>query len=535
MYNNSFFKKILVVVSLVFLYSCDKDYNEIGGDLIGENNFDLKKETYDVLAYNQKTGPIQSNDLEVNPLGIYNSTNFGETTANFGTQLSLTSAVTTISTRPYVESVVLTIPYYFDATKTVTKTDGSHEYTLDSIYGPDKAEMKLSVYESGYFMRDTDPVGGFLQPQKYFTNQNAEFDNAKKPNRLNDDSNLAQNDKFFFDSAEHVVTTTDSITKVVSTTRTPPGMQLNLNKSYFTTRIINAVSAGKLASNDVFKEYFRGLYFKMEKSGSSAGNLAMLNFKSKDAKITIKYNEDLSTTTAGVTTITRVKKTIVLDMTGNAVSLLNTDFSTNGLAYNALPNTGNTTEGDDKLYLKGGEGSVAVISLFNTPGQLEAIRNNGWLINEANLVFHIDAAAMSSSYEPQRIYLYDFNNNRPVIDYYMDLSKNSVDPKKSKLVFDGNLTKDATTKKGMTYKIRITNQIRNLVKYKDSTNVKLGLVITEDIATIVSHKLRTPNAFISGAPKGSVMNPLGTVLHGGKSTVPNDKRLKLEIYYTKPK
>jgi hypothetical protein len=30
------------------------------------------------------------------------------------------------------------------------------------------------------------------------------------------------------------------------------------------------------------------------------------------------------------------------------------------------------------------------------------------------------------------------------------------------------------------------------------------------------------------------MSPLGTVLFGGKSTVPDEKRLKLEIYYTKP-
>jgi uncharacterized protein YbcV (DUF1398 family) len=30
------------------------------------------------------------------------------------------------------------------------------------------------------------------------------------------------------------------------------------------------------------------------------------------------------------------------------------------------------------------------------------------------------------------------------------------------------------------------------------------------------------------------MNPLGIILYGSKSTVPEDKRLKLEIYYTKP-
>jgi hypothetical protein len=44
-------------------------------------------------------------------------------------------------------------------------------------------------------------------------------------------------------------------------------MQLSLK--VFKTKILDAVASGKLASNSVFKEYFRGLYFKMEKSGSS--------------------------------------------------------------------------------------------------------------------------------------------------------------------------------------------------------------------------------------------------------------------------
>jgi hypothetical protein len=51
-------------------------------------------------------------------------------------------------------------------------------------------------------------------------------------------------------------------------------------------------------------------------------------------------------------------------------------------------------------------------------------------------------------------------------------------------------------------KIRITNQIRNLKKYY-STNVKLGVVVTEDINTIASSKLRKPNSFISQAPRAS--------------------------------
>ncbi len=41
MYNTSFFKKILLVVGVLCLYSCDKDYNEIGADVLGENHFDF--------------------------------------------------------------------------------------------------------------------------------------------------------------------------------------------------------------------------------------------------------------------------------------------------------------------------------------------------------------------------------------------------------------------------------------------------------------------------------------------------------------
>ena len=43
MYNNSFFKQILLVASVVLFVSCDKDYNEIGADLIGKNHFEFNK------------------------------------------------------------------------------------------------------------------------------------------------------------------------------------------------------------------------------------------------------------------------------------------------------------------------------------------------------------------------------------------------------------------------------------------------------------------------------------------------------------
>jgi hypothetical protein len=62
----------------------------------------------------------------------------------------------------------------------------------------------------------------------------------------------------------------------------------------------------------------------------------------------------------------------------------------------------------------------------------------------------------------------------------------------------------------------------------------MGVVVTEDITKAISYKLRTATSTLSQAPKESVMSPLGTILYGGKSSVPEGKRLKLEIYYTKP-
>jgi hypothetical protein len=543
MHNNSFFKALLLLVSFLLFVSCDKEYSEIGDALIGENNFDLSKENYNVVAYNQKITPIQSDNLATNALGIYDNPAFGKTTANFATQLTLASLNPTINLalNPVIEDVYLDVPY-FSTLLSTDATSGDRLYELDSIYGASTAKIKLSVFESGYLMNDLDPATGFQSPQKYFTNQNAEFDDLKDPGttkwgRLNNDDNKAQNDEFFFDAKEHKFNTT-STTGVVTTTRTPPSMRLKLNSAFFYSKIFNA-PAGKLATNDVFKEYFRGLYFKVEQSGTDPGSLGLINFAK--GIITIKYKENTSSTDAA-----RVDKIIALNLSGNTVSLLN-QTNTN-LAYESAVNSANSVLGDEKLYLKGGEGSLAIIELFGAdsnndgvPDELESIRNNGWLINEANLVFNIDAGAMANSYEPDRIYLYDFTNSAPVLDYLVDGS-GAVKPKRAKLVFDGNINRDPASlekpKRGLTYKIRITNHIRNLINNKDTKNVKLGLVVTEDIAIANFSFLRTPivtPAFsMNVAPRASVMNPLGTILEGGKLTVPDAKRLKLEIYYTKP-
>ena len=557
MHNNSFFKPFLLLVSIVLFVSCDKDYNEIGDALIGENHFDLAKYTSSVVAYNEKITPIQSENLAVNALGIYDNPAFGKTTASFATQLVLATENPQIGSNPVIDSVYIEVPYFVDATKTTPITAGGNTYELDSIYGAPIAKIKLSVFESGLYMRNTDPAGGFQEAQKYFTNQNSDFDNLKVGTRLNDDANKAQNDEFFYNPAQRNLTATDAAGKKTNA-YSAPAMRLKLNSTFFESKIINA-PAGKLTTNDVFKEYFRGLYFKVEQSGTDPGSLAMIKFS--EGKIIVKYKEDLSTTVGTVVTVTRVEKSITLNMLGNTVSLL--EKSNPNSVYETAINAPDRVLGDDKLYLKGGEGSLAVIELFDKTDvkgwdkltnsfvpvankisdELEDMRHpadgKNMLINNANLVFNIDASAMANSYEPDRIYLYDFTNSNALIDYFTAAATTTKST--SKFIFGGFIQRDPSSvkvpKRGVSYKINITNHIRNLIKSDDVANVKLGVVVTEDINNATSNKLRTSNAFISQAPKASVMNPLGTILYGGKSTSTNpleDKRLKLEIYFTKP-
>ncbi|MGC4041241.1 MAG: DUF4270 family protein [Flavobacterium sp.] len=186
---------------------------------------------------------------------------------------------------------------------------------------------------------------------------------------------------------------------------------------------------------------------------------------------------------------------------------------------------------------------------------------NRWMINEANLTFSIDNKSNSatsstmpmddpSAFEPNRIFLYDLTNKKVLVDYTYDLTSNVYFPKFNKGVFGGILLnssgrilkqrEDGTgiyKYKGNKYKIRLTNHIRNLIK-NDSTNVRLGLSVTESIANVAFSKLRTPaSSSVKSAPTMSVMNPLGTILYGTNIPFGNqdyDKRLKLEIYYTKP-
>lgn len=560
----------LVVTSTLVLTSCDKDFNEIGSDIIGDNNF--LYELYDeatVTAYNQPLGAVQSNNQAINSLGIYNNPAFGATKSSFVTQVQLAYANPKFNADLLisVDSVAVIVPYFNRLIK--TNEDGTREYALDSLYGSNSINLK--IYENGYKLNDLSASDNFTTSQKYYSNQFAEIEGNKLGSNSNNsptangeplnNSNLTnQNTSFVFSNKGISYPKRDNLLNFVVPAQgsekeydsiVAPRMSINLNKEYFAKKIFEAPS-GALFNQESFKDYFRGLYFKVENAEN--GSLAQLDFAS--GYIAIYYSEYESKDTEGNPSTfdhdnnmdtpevpKKVFRRLYIKLKGNTVNLLE-NINTNTEFQTAMNNR-DIQNGDSRLYIKGGHGSMALIDLFKGD-ELQTLIDDKWMINEANLTFHIDKSKMSNSAEPQRIFLYDATHNQVIQDYTLDATTFG-NGKSNKYVYDGILQKETgENAKGEKYRIRITNHIRNLVR-RDSTNVRLGLVITEDITTNAFSKLKnnengpfppSENPFtLDRIPRAAVMSPLGTILYG--SNIPeNDenyaKRLKLEIYYTKP-
>ncbi|MEM9686202.1 MAG: DUF4270 domain-containing protein [Bacteroidota bacterium] len=542
-------KKSNVSLLLLFLFlctvSCEKEFNTIGTTIISGNHFETEKMYADVFTYNRKINAIQTNGLPIYQLGRYTDPVYGETQARIATQLSLQivnptfgtysqelednadtdDSDLTIQENETVTRVYLDIPFF--STLEDTDEDGNRTFELDSIYGNENALFNLRVEELTFYLKDLDPESNFETPQEYFSDQDFSADTGA----LLFDETYSINDQEIIiyeeDDPETEESEADNIRE-----RLDPRIRIELDPAFFQQTILDAEGSEFLANINNFREYFRGLYISADSFSDDV--LMLLNLS--QATIEIEYSYDKVDTNgtaddASDDEIFTEDSSFTINLSGN---ILNT-FSHTPYPV-TISDQLNTNTNASRLYLKGGAGTFVEIKLFDedeTNINLDAIRANKWLINEANLTFYIDREALDvagTSTEPQRLYLYDMENNTPLLDHLLDATTNLGNPAISKTIYSGILEKDEE-EKGIRYKIRLTEHINNLIR-RDSTNVRLGLVLTSDINNIdTATTILEPSDEIDSAT-ASVINPLGTVLFGSDPGVEEDKRLRLEIFYT---
>ena len=526
--------KNIVLATLIFtgFLACDKDFASLESDVVNSDNtsnFGTGKVTYPVITYNKKIAPFKSNGLPANLLGYYNDPVFGTSSANFVSQMTPSTFNPSFGENAVLDSVVLTLPYL--STATDTDTDGNTTYRLDSIYG--SAPIKFSVYQNNYFLRSFNPESEFNDSQKYYSNGSTSETNFINSSDL--EGQLLYQDDSFLPSAEQIVLTTiNDEGDSVESAKLAPSIRVKLENpgdSFWQELIFEKEGEPELSNQNNFFNHFRGLYLKAEAIAID-GSMMQLNFTSSNANITIYYTSDVTNSETDSET-TQQEGTFVLNFSGNLVNIFDNNFI-------SIPN-GDNINGDEKLFLKGGEGSMAIINLFNGDDEGNSLEFTQFindfkaegapkrLINEAYLEFFVDQNTVNGQ-EPDRIFLYDVENNTPLIDYFLDQSVSDLTIN-AKINHLEPLVRvdDESNGDGIKYKIRITEHLNNII-VRDSTNVKLGLVVTSNVGAVEPFNIISEDKIL---PSGTILSPKGTVLFG-KNTTNEDKKVKLTIYYTEP-
>ena len=414
-------------------------------------------------------------------------------------------------------------------TDTINPRQGATVYDIDSLIGNREASLKVKVQELDYFLSTYDPSNNFETFLKYYSNDQV-IENFTGKVLYDGEVEINTEEIVIYKEDDPDTDDVDESTQVKE--RLTPRLRIPIDKDYMQSKIIDMEGNIDLSNQDNFNLYFKGLF--LSTYDFSDPLLLILNYA--DASINIvyeydRYNRNDTTDDTSDDTIDREEKTFKLNLTGNQINILKQD----PLSPEISKALNSNSEDLKRVYLRGGEGIMMEIDLFDDgTGNdiLGEIKSNGWLINEANLTMYIDKEAIDMSggiIEPSRLFLYDIEGKAPVVDYFIDQSQGQK-PKDQKAVHSGLIEIDED-KKGIKYKIRISEHVKNIIR-NDSLNKKLALVVSSDITNAVNTELKN-NDELEYIPVSSVINPLGTILYGpNPEPINHDKRFRLELFYT---
>lgn len=519
--------KILAILKnsgliLIFLFgtiSCERDLENIAVDLVDNRFFSVGDSLIEIIAYNENvdSSRTDNNQLLKQPLylfGVNQNTNFGHLKSTFISQVLLPIIAVDFGENAVIDQVVLDIPYYAtrdgdqDAVDPITgdpinDDDGNPiqvpNFKLDSVYGNIDQEFNIKINELGTFLNVLDPTN----PSKiktYYSNANFDLNDELHSDNFitNRNDTVLYVERKYLDDDPNTVDDIDTIVAENSN----PSIKFLLNESFFKERFIDHDNPNDFATNENFKRYFRGLV--IDANGQDG---ALINILGLDAKMTIYYTNQ--ETVDGV--VVKSKRIMNFSLGGVRTGKYVRDYS-NSNVYPTLMNPNKTT-GEENLYIQGAAGSQVIIDLF-TDENLEKLRNMNWLINEANITVYLDG---DQNEVPQKLLLYNYEYN----SYSIDLLLNGPE------VFGGELEYDSEGNPEK-YKFRITRYITDVLDLNDPKKPS---------------KLAIKNYLSTDLPSFTLQDtivsdynwiPKGVVLKGNQPKV-DEERIKLEIFYSKPK
>ena len=566
-------KKCTLLFTLVLLIaSCDKKFNDIGTEALPANIFLGKRTYYPVGVKHAFIDVVQTNNIGVIQLGEREDKLFGNTAAAIVAQLNLsqyTPSFGAFSAQSEVDNsfdeqetindVWLEIPFFTnqidadgdglidiydiddtdpnsdsdgdgvsdileqrngtDPTNPDTDGDGTQDgednetvnpnpdkklYDIDSLFGERSASFDIEINKLNYFLRQLDPNQNFEQGQIY--NSDFNFDIHKEQQQLANENITLDFNEIIKDSADNL----------------SPRMRVPLNKQIFQQLILDKEGNIELSTLEDWRDFFRSI--SIETSNFSSPLLMLLDFNSMVIRINYNYKSEVAD--SNPVEIENVTEEFLINTLGSL------RFNTFTKITVADANLNDIIVADEpaQIALSGGLGAVADIRLFEDSELLEDLKSRSWLLNEANLTFHVDKQAFGV-YEhtlPNRLYIYNANTLTPIIDFSQD---GVTTPTMAKIVYGGFLIEEEDKQ---YYKVRITNYLRNIIT-NDAVNAPLRVALTNVLPNQTQVSMAKVNAAdVTEIPVGSVATPKSCVFIGPNPTNPDlsDLKLQLEIFYT---
>lgn len=505
-------EQILTLLLVFFVVSCNSDQDAVllSQSILGDVNYQTQTIEFPLEITNHKVEGVQTNGLTSYQLGQITQGEFGQTNTSIIAQLTLSSAAPIFGTlfesveqksdsyneEETVTDVFLYLPFFSKKTGTNPVTSAS-TYQVDSIYGNKNATFTLSVKDLDYYL---SAVGTDLEAQKYFSNTQIPLKNVvgeAKQVSVNTEEIV----RFNFDDPN---STTDESTTVKD--RLAPGIRVKLNNDFFQRNLIDKEGSVDLENNTNFTKFLKGI--AISATNFSADMLAYIDMSK--AKIQVDYSYKNKKSDGSFVT----KK-----------SSYELDFS--GIVFgNQKTENQSVTLSSEKIYLKGGAGYTAQISLPQT--QIEFLKQKKALINQAELLLYVDddfATAKNADY----VLIHNATNGSVLADYSSDISLNNKN-----ILSIGKIQKNTLGQKW--YRLLLTDHIVQLLNSTDATPILLGLTLGQSTAeaSMVHKKYKTALGE-KNTLSGGAETHLATILYGNSSAVPQNKRPVLKVTYSVPK
>ncbi|NOX85902.1 MAG: DUF4270 domain-containing protein [Chlorobi bacterium] len=434
-YNPEYF---LLFLFIILLFSqCSKPAGQIGAIIQPEDSkLNLfYTDTTSIYAYSEPNDSVRTDHLVTSMVGSVSDPVFGITTAGFYMEFLLSIPDHDFGEDPQLDSLVIQLAY------------GGNNY------GDTNSMITIHVYEM----------------MESISNDTVYYSNVVIPVGSTDFANYS----FTPRPVDSIVVDGDTI---------PPALRFSLSDQSpaLGEKLLN-IPQEDMADNDVFREYFKGLYIVAQPVYSN-GTLISFDLNSLYSEMTIFYsNADQDS----------LRYRYVTRSSATRVNRFGNYFLSGDNAFKQQVVDGDTALGKERFYVQGTGGVRGIIKI----GDMKSWREMGVVaINEAKLIL---SGAEEKPFwgAPPKLLLYEIKEDGK--NEYLEDQGMGAD-------YFGGVYLSSTN----SYEFRITQYIQSLID--DTTKRNYGLSLYVDSPWYV------PNRFI----------------FNGNDTVYREKRLKLNILYT---